>query len=313
MVLYALLVSLFFTLLWRRGRREQVKLFLQLFLGMVGGGLLVAWLMFPFPSGPASSDSMRPAVAKPGRSSWSSPARPRRPPRRPAGVRAAPAGPGPRDFRPRRRRAAGRRVSSPWPTAREVSVVGITEVLQRSCRASRQVFAALLARGRPPAARRRGADRLPGLQSAPRPRAGAARRAGGLLHQPAGLGLAPGPGPHHRAAGRPHAGAVPVRGRVLPPRTSVEVVHVGHPLVDEVPELCRAPGTRRRRRTRTVPASPCCRARGAARSRPCCPTMLEAVRRLAARAAGRGHASSRRRRCRGELLDGAGRARPGCR
>jgi hypothetical protein len=52
MVLYALVVSLFFTLLWRRGRREQIKLFLQIFLGMVGGGLLVAWLMYPFPSGP---------------------------------------------------------------------------------------------------------------------------------------------------------------------------------------------------------------------------------------------------------------------
>lgn len=52
MVLYALIVSLFFTLLWRRGRQEQVKLFLQIFLGMVGGGLLVAWLMYPFPSGP---------------------------------------------------------------------------------------------------------------------------------------------------------------------------------------------------------------------------------------------------------------------
>ena len=52
MVVYALLVSLFFTALWRRERREQVKLFLQLFLGMVGGGLLVAWLMYPFPSGP---------------------------------------------------------------------------------------------------------------------------------------------------------------------------------------------------------------------------------------------------------------------
>jgi cytochrome bd-type quinol oxidase subunit 2 len=52
MVLYALIVSLFFSLLWRRGRREQVKLFLQIFLGMVGGGLLVAWLMYPFPSGP---------------------------------------------------------------------------------------------------------------------------------------------------------------------------------------------------------------------------------------------------------------------
>ena len=52
MVLYATVVSLFFTLLWRRERKEQVRLFLQLFLGMVGGGLLVAWLMYPFPQGP---------------------------------------------------------------------------------------------------------------------------------------------------------------------------------------------------------------------------------------------------------------------
>lgn len=52
MVLYSLLVSLFFAVLWRRSFRAQVKLFLQVFLGMVGGGLLVAWLMFPFPSGP---------------------------------------------------------------------------------------------------------------------------------------------------------------------------------------------------------------------------------------------------------------------
>lgn len=52
MVVYALLVSLFFTALWRRERKEQVKLFLQLFLGMVVGGLVVAWLMYPFPSGP---------------------------------------------------------------------------------------------------------------------------------------------------------------------------------------------------------------------------------------------------------------------
>jgi hypothetical protein len=52
MVVYALLVSVFFTALWRRGRRPQVTLFLQLFLGMVVGGLVVAWLMYPFPSGP---------------------------------------------------------------------------------------------------------------------------------------------------------------------------------------------------------------------------------------------------------------------
>lgn len=52
MVLYSLVVSLFFTALWKRERKDQVKLFLQLFLGMVGGGLLVAWLMYPFPQGP---------------------------------------------------------------------------------------------------------------------------------------------------------------------------------------------------------------------------------------------------------------------
>lgn len=52
MVLYSLVVSVFFTLLWRRERKEQIRLFLQLFLGMVGGGLLVAWLMYPFPQGP---------------------------------------------------------------------------------------------------------------------------------------------------------------------------------------------------------------------------------------------------------------------
>jgi hypothetical protein len=52
MVLYAFLVSLFFALLWRRDRRSQIKLFLQIFGAMVGGGLLLAWLMYPFPAGP---------------------------------------------------------------------------------------------------------------------------------------------------------------------------------------------------------------------------------------------------------------------
>jgi len=52
MVVYALIVSLFFMLLWRRERNERIKLFLQLFLGMVVGGLLVAYLMYPFPPGP---------------------------------------------------------------------------------------------------------------------------------------------------------------------------------------------------------------------------------------------------------------------
>lgn len=52
MVVYAFLVSAFFAVLWRRERKAQIKLFLQIFAGMVGGGLLIAWLMYPFPAGP---------------------------------------------------------------------------------------------------------------------------------------------------------------------------------------------------------------------------------------------------------------------
>jgi cytochrome bd-type quinol oxidase subunit 2 len=52
MNVFALLVAVFFALLWRRGRRAQVRLFLEIYLAMVGGGLLLAWLMYPFPSGP---------------------------------------------------------------------------------------------------------------------------------------------------------------------------------------------------------------------------------------------------------------------
>ena len=49
---YAFIISAFFTVLWKRQRKEQIKLFLQLFLGLLGGALLIAWLMYPFPSGP---------------------------------------------------------------------------------------------------------------------------------------------------------------------------------------------------------------------------------------------------------------------
>lgn len=52
MVVFALIVSIFFSLLWRRERAAQLRLFFQLFLGMVLGGLALAWLMYPFPQGP---------------------------------------------------------------------------------------------------------------------------------------------------------------------------------------------------------------------------------------------------------------------
>lgn len=52
MVVYALLVSVFFAVLWRRDLKRQARLGLQIFLCMVVGGIVFAWLMFPFPSGP---------------------------------------------------------------------------------------------------------------------------------------------------------------------------------------------------------------------------------------------------------------------
>ncbi len=54
MTLYAALVAFFFALLWRRGRKEQTRLFLQIFLSMMVGAILAGWLMYPFPTGPAA-------------------------------------------------------------------------------------------------------------------------------------------------------------------------------------------------------------------------------------------------------------------
>lgn len=52
MVVYALMVSVFFALLWRQQRRQRIRMFAQVFLSMVGGGLLVAWILYFIPSGP---------------------------------------------------------------------------------------------------------------------------------------------------------------------------------------------------------------------------------------------------------------------
>jgi asparagine N-glycosylation enzyme membrane subunit Stt3 len=50
MTVYAVLVSVFFALLWREERRERLRLFGILLAALVLGGLAVAWLMYPFPS-----------------------------------------------------------------------------------------------------------------------------------------------------------------------------------------------------------------------------------------------------------------------
>lgn len=50
MVLYAAIVATFFAVLVRRDRREQLRLGAMLWTVMVGGGLVLAYLMAPFPS-----------------------------------------------------------------------------------------------------------------------------------------------------------------------------------------------------------------------------------------------------------------------
>lgn len=55
MLAYAFLVSLFFSVLWRHDFASQRRLFLQMFFGLVVGALVLAWLMYPFPSGPPGS------------------------------------------------------------------------------------------------------------------------------------------------------------------------------------------------------------------------------------------------------------------
>jgi hypothetical protein len=50
MTLYALLVSIFFSVLWANERRARLRLFTKIFGALVVGGLAVAWLMYPFPS-----------------------------------------------------------------------------------------------------------------------------------------------------------------------------------------------------------------------------------------------------------------------
>jgi hypothetical protein len=49
MTAYALLVSIFFALLWRDDPRQRLRLFGILLAALVLGGLAVAWLMYPFP------------------------------------------------------------------------------------------------------------------------------------------------------------------------------------------------------------------------------------------------------------------------
>jgi len=49
MVVFAVLVSLVFAVLLKDEPRGQLRLFATLVAAFVGGALVVAWLMYPFP------------------------------------------------------------------------------------------------------------------------------------------------------------------------------------------------------------------------------------------------------------------------
>ena len=49
MVVFALFVSVVFAALMRDAPADQLRLGLRLFGGLVGGGILVGWLLYPLP------------------------------------------------------------------------------------------------------------------------------------------------------------------------------------------------------------------------------------------------------------------------
>jgi hypothetical protein len=49
LLLYSAVVATFFAVLVRRQRRSQLRLGATIWLAMVGGTLVLAYLMFPFP------------------------------------------------------------------------------------------------------------------------------------------------------------------------------------------------------------------------------------------------------------------------
>ncbi|MEA2572147.1 MAG: hypothetical protein QOI24_4148 [Acidobacteriota bacterium] len=49
MFIYAVCAGVYFALLWRSEKREQIKMFAIIFCSLFFGGIALAWLMYPFP------------------------------------------------------------------------------------------------------------------------------------------------------------------------------------------------------------------------------------------------------------------------
>ena len=49
MLFYAVATGVFFTFLWKYERRERIRFFFVVFCSLFIGGIVLSWLMYPFP------------------------------------------------------------------------------------------------------------------------------------------------------------------------------------------------------------------------------------------------------------------------
>jgi hypothetical protein len=49
MFIYAVATGAYFALLWKNSRKERIKFFLFVFCCLFFGGIVLGWVMYPFP------------------------------------------------------------------------------------------------------------------------------------------------------------------------------------------------------------------------------------------------------------------------
>ena len=49
MLFYATACGVFFSLLWKTARAERIRFFFRVFISLFVGGIVLAWVMYPFP------------------------------------------------------------------------------------------------------------------------------------------------------------------------------------------------------------------------------------------------------------------------
>ena len=51
MFIYAVATGVYFALLWKNTREERIRFFFVVFVSLFIGGIVLAWVMYPFPLG----------------------------------------------------------------------------------------------------------------------------------------------------------------------------------------------------------------------------------------------------------------------